>query len=639
MVKDFRGGYAGKVLRVDLSNAKVTQHKLDKALARNYIGGRGLNSRVLYDEVGPTVDPLGPENLLIFGVGPLNGTASPASGRWTVTAKSPLTGILGDANAGGGFGAELKYAGFDQVIISGKARDPVYLWIDDGRVEIKSAGHLWSKTTWETEDIVKRDLGDMEIKVASVGPAGEKLVRFACIITDLARAAGRTGMGTVMASKNLKAVAIRGSKDVEIAVVEKFEKAVQESCEKIMSDPVYEELSVYGTSRLLSILNNLGQLMTRNAQTQFFEAANDIDMHAFLKYAVKSKSCFGCVIHCAHWIEVRDGPYNGTRGEALEYMSLEKLGASCGNSDLPSIIKAHILCNQLGLDVGTTAAVIAFAMECYEKGILQMAETDGLDLSWGNHRAMIDLIERIACRKGLGNLLAEGVKKASENIGKGSAEFALQIKGLECLSFEKMGYALGYATSTRGADHLRSLYNIFPGQHENVAIDIWGTTDYLRGKGTEGQAMLVKWHQDLLAAVDSLETCKFNCVMCYGMGPRELATLYSSATGWPMSGEELLKTGERIYNVERMFNVREGMSRKDDTLPKRIYDVVPSGPTKGTCFLTQEDLNKILDEYYVLRGWDKNGIPTEEKIEELKLQEREHIHVHLQNTLQHPQKL
>jgi aldehyde:ferredoxin oxidoreductase len=249
-----------------------------------------------------------------------------------------------------------------------------------------------------------------------------------------------------------------------------------------------------------------------------------------------------------------------------------------------------------------------------------MEETDGLDLSWGNYSAMIDLIERIAYRKGFGNLLAEGVKRASEIIGKGSAEFALQIKGLECLSFEKKGFALGYATSTRGADHLRALYNIFPGQHENVAIEIWGTTEFLRKNGTEGQATLVKWHQDLLAVVDSLETCKFNCIMCYGMGPRELAALYSAATGWSMSGKELLKTGERIYNVERMFNVREGTSRKDDIMPERIYEIVPSGPTKGTCLLTREELNQMLDEYYELRGWDKNGIPTEEKKKELKLQ-------------------
>lgn len=615
---DFIGGYVGRVLRVDLSKLSVTQHKLDESLARRYIGGRGLNSKVLYDEVGAGVDPLGPENVLIFGVGPLNGTTAPGSGRWTVTAKSPLTGILGDSNAGGRFGAELKYAGFDQVIVKGRAEHPVYLWIDDENVQIKDAAHLWGKTTWECEDTIKQDLGDREVKIASIGPAGERLVRYACIITDKGRAAGRTGMGTVMGSKRIKAVAIRGDKDVEIARPKEFEEAVLTTCEKIRADPVYEKFSKYGTTFLVRLLNDLGQLMTRNSQTQFFEKANEIDGDAYLKYAVKSKGCFGCIINCGHYIAVRDGPYKGTQGEGGEYMSLGHFGANCGNSNLPSILKAHILCNQLGLDVATSSNVVGFAMECYEKAIVGKKETDGLDLSWGNHEAIIDLIERIAQRKGFGDLLADGVKIASERIGKKSTDFALHVKGLESSSFEKKAYAFGYATSTRGSDHLRGLYNIHPFMHEEKAIEIFGTKAVLDGT-TQGKPMLVKWHQELLAVADSLETCKFNCAMCYGMGPEEFASLYSSVTGWPTSKMELLKIGERIYNIERMFNVRQGISRKDDTLPKRVYDIIPSGPNKGTRIMTRENMKVMLDEYYELRGWDKNGIPTKQKTEELEL--------------------
>jgi len=618
MVSGFKGGYKGKILRIDLSKVVVREEALSRSLAKNYIGGRGLNSMILYDEVEPGTDAFDPDNPLIFGVGPLNGTMSPSSSRWTVTAKSPLTGILGDSNAGSRFGPEMKYAGFDQIIIKGKAKKPVYIWVDDDGVEIKDAGHLWSKTTDMTTDVIRKELGDREVQIACIGPAGENLVKFACIMSD-SRAAGRTGMGAVMGSKNLKAVAIRGSGDVEVADPTAFEEAVLGAYEKIRVDPIYPRLSTYGTPMLVGILNELGELSTKNAQTQFFEKANEISAETFLeKYAVKSIGCLGCVIHCSHYFAVNQGPFAGTHGEGVEYTTLFAFGSNCGNSNLPSILKAHVLSNQLGLDIQSTGDVIGFTMDCYDKEILTREEVDGLDLSWGNHQAVIELIERIAYRKSFGNTLAEGVKRAAEKIGKGSNELANHSKGLGYVGFEtKKGYALGYATSTRGFDHLRGFHNIY--LNESKALEIFGTSSVMDGRIIEGKPRLVKWHQELLAVVDSLETCKFNCVICYALGPEDLAKLFSAATGWPMNGKGLLRIGERIYNLERMFNVREGISRKDDALPHKMFKPVPSGPTKGVCPVTPDELNKMLDEYYELRGWNRNGIPTRAKITELNL--------------------
>ena len=606
----------GQVLRLDLSRNKATVHELSKVLARNFIGGRGLNSKVLYDEVGPDVDPLGPDNLLIFGVGPLNGTISPSSSKWTVTAKSPLTGITGDGCSGSGFGAEMKYAGFDQVIIKGKAKHPVYLWIEEGNVEIRDASHIWGKDTLKTEEAIKRDLGDQKIQVACIGPAGENLVRIACVMSNFYRTAARTGMGAVMGSKSLKAIAIRGGKDVKVADPEAFEEAVLDAKSKIRADWMYDIYATRGTPALVDWLNAQGGLSTKNYEFGTFDEASEINAETFLKkHEHTTIACFGCPIHCTHYFMEEYG-----QGK-LEFAHLFALGALCLNGNLSSILENISLASDLGLDIISLGSTIAFAMECYEKELITKKDLDGIALKWGNHDAMKEIIKLIASRKGFGDVLAEGVRKASQRISKGAEKFAQHTKGLEscCQNLPKKGWLLAYATATRGSDHLRGMENIegIEGRKDK-AIAIFGTPSVLDLLSIEGKPMLIKWHQDFLAVIDSLETCKFNCDVLYALGPEELANLYSTATGWKIDGKELLKIGERIYNVERMFNVREGISRKDDVPPSRMFNPLTSGRYKGTQ-ATPEELQKMLDEYYELRGWNKNGIPTKQKLKELNI--------------------
>lgn len=612
----YKGGYMGQVLRLDLSGNKATVHELSKVLARNFIGGRGLNSKVLYDEVGPDVDPLGPGNLLIFGVGPLNGTISPSSSKWTVTAKSPLTGITGDGCSGSGFGAEMKYAGFDQVIIKGKAKHPVYLWIEEGNVEIRDASHIWGKDTLETEEAIKRDLGDQKIQVACIGPAGENLVRIACIMSNFYRTAARTGMGAVMGSKSLKAIATRGGKDVKVADPQAFEEAVLDAKSKIRADWMYDIYATRGTPALIDWLNAQGGLSTKNYEFGTFDKASEINADTFLKnHEHTTIACFGCPIHCTHYFMEDYG-----QGK-LEFAHLFALGALCLDGNLSSILENISLASDLGLDIISLGSTIAFAMECYEKELITKRDLDGIELTWGNHDAIKEIITLIASRKGFGDVLAEGVRKASQRIGKGAEKFAQHTKGLEscCQNLPKKGWLLAYATATRGSDHLRGMENIegIEGR-KGKAIEIFGTPSVLDLLSIEGKPMLIKWHQDFLAVIDSLETCKFNCDVLYALGPEELANLYSTATGWKIDGKELLKIGERIYNVERMFNVREGISRKDDVPPSRMFNPLTSGRYKGTQ-ATPEELQKMLDEYYELRGWNKNGIPTKQKLKELNI--------------------
>jgi aldehyde:ferredoxin oxidoreductase len=604
----------GKVLRVDLSKKKTAIHELSNALARDFIGGRGLNSKVLYDEVGPDVDPLGPRNLLIFGVGPLNGTLSPSSGKWTITTKSPLTGIIGDGCAGSHLGAEMKYAGFDQIIVNGRAKHPVYLWIDDGNVEIRDARHIWGETTIETEKAITQELGDREVQVACIGPAGEHLVKIACVMANLYRVAARTGIGAVMGSKNLKAVAIRGGKDVEVANPQAFEEAVLDATKKIRADPLYEGYATIGTPILIDWLNAQGGLSTKYHQFGSFDKAGNINAETFLK---KHKNihiaCFGCPIHCTHYFMEDYG-----KGK-LEFAHIFALGSLCLDGNLPSILENVSLSDELGLDIISLGNIIAFAMECYEKGLITKKDLDGIELTWGNHDAMNELIKLIAYRKGFGDVLADGVRKASEKIGEDAEKFAQHTKGLEscCQNLPKKGWALAYATATRGCDHLRGMENIEGIElRKEKAVEIFGTPAVVDLLSTEGKAMLIKWHQDLLAVVDSLETCKFNCDSLYALGPDELANLFSKATGWKIDGKELLTIGERIYNVERMFNVKAGISRKDDVPPSRMFNLLSSGRYKGAK-LTHEEFNRMLDEYYGLRGWDKNGIPTKQKLKDL----------------------
>ncbi|MEM3755241.1 MAG: aldehyde ferredoxin oxidoreductase N-terminal domain-containing protein, partial [Candidatus Bathyarchaeia archaeon] len=407
-------GYAGRILRIDLSKQKIVKAELNKSLAKAFIGGRGINSKILFDEVNPGIDAFSPENLLIFGTGPATGTIGLGTGRYTVSSKSPLTGILGDANSGGFWAPELKYAGYDHIIIKGISSDPVYLWIDDDHVELRDAKHLWGLDTWQTDKAIKQEIGDEDIQIACIGQAGENLVRYACIINNLARAAGRTGMGAVMGSKRLKAIAVRGSKDVKIAKQKEYIEYVNELCKRIYESPLYKEVSTIGTPILVEKCRARNLFPVNNFQyTQWseekIEAISGKTFHE--KFSIRSKACFGCPIHCSHFYSIKEGPYAGTVGEGIEYEVIGPFGIQTGTPDIMMIVKAHELCSKYSIDTCSCGNVIATAMEWYQKGIITKEDTGGIELKWGDVEAIMDLVKKICFKEGFGRILAEGVKR------------------------------------------------------------------------------------------------------------------------------------------------------------------------------------------------------------------------------------
>jgi len=603
--------------RIDLSRKKILRQSLDKALVARFVGGRGINSAILYEEVSAGIDPYSPENRIIFGTGPLTGTLSPGSGRYTVTSKSPLTGIHGDSNAGGFWGPELRFAGYDHLVIQGRAEKPVYLWINDGTIEIRDASHIWGKTTWETELMIKEELEDPDIQVASIGPAGENLVRYACIINNLWRAAGRTGMGAVMGSKNLKAIAVRGTKEVSVEKPDELMEYVRELNNLILKDPAYRLWSKYGTPGLINPANMLGILVSENDRRSTFADADKISGETFCeKYAVRSNACFNCPMHCGHFYVVDSE--NIISGGGPQFAALANLGSRCNNSDLESILRMNTMCNQQGLDVCSAGVALSFSMECFERGIITCYDTDGLELDWGNSQSMITVLEKISCREGFGDLLAEGAWRASQIIGKNSQKYAMTIKGADSPDYDPRalkGWGLAYAVSTRGGDHLRALpaLELLNAPEEYKKLELPAIGDRF---SYDKKAVMVKWHEDVRAIADSLEICKF-LTRTTLLSPEYLVNLLRLVTGITMTSDQLLRAGERTINIERMFCVREGISRQHDTLPERYKkEPLPDGPGKGETI----NIEKMLDEYYTERGWDlKTGIPTIKKLNEIGL--------------------
>lgn len=607
-------GWAGRILKVDLTKGTTEVEPLPEELVLNYLGQSGINAKLLYDNTSAETDPLSPENPLIFGVGPLTGTLAPCSSRYTVTSLSPLTGIFGESNSGGHLGPEIKYAGYDHIYITGKASEPVYLWIHDDQVKIKSAAHLWGKTTWETEEQIKMELGQESAQVASIGPGGENLVRFAAIINNFCRAAARTGMGAVMGSKYLKAIVVKGEKGVSVAKAEQFLQDVHKSEEDIKKDPLYEVASTYGTTAITGLAQALGFLPTRNFQQSTFDQAENLQGEAILqKHTTKHKGCFNCSVSCSRYYKVEEGEYAGTVGEGPEYESISALGSKCGNGNLPSVLKANTLCNQLGLDTISAGNMVAWAMECYEKGLLK-DEFGELDLSWGNHAAEIELIEKIAMRQGIGDVLAEGGVRAAERLG--GLDFLVHSKGMDYPAVDvrgTKGMALSFAVSPRGGDHLKGLplYEVAPDVYkddikEELGIEV--TEEYWREYATKPELMI--WHENWHCVVDSLGICKLEGIALKPLKPRHFRDLLAAATGWDISVEDLEKIGQRIWDLERMIGVRAGIRRKDDLPPKRLLEEpISTGLNKGER-LDIEKYNKMLDEYYKLRSWDvETGIP------------------------------
>ncbi len=618
-----RYGWNGRRLVVDLSARESRKEPIDDEWLHSFLGGRGINSRALYDEVGPSTDPLGEGNALILGVGPVNGTLIPGSGRLTFTALSPMTVVaggkkpcFGDSNVGGFLGAELKFAGYDQVVIRGRARDPVYLYIHDDRVEIREAKHLWGLDTWQTTAAIQQELGD-QVQVACIGPAGENLVRYACIIVNLARAAGKCGLGAVMGSKHLKAIAVRGTQGVKVARPREMQDLVQEAVRVLYSDPSSRTYSRQGTPSILRLRAEAGGLPTMNFQKGAFERWQEVTADALEAYWTKSKACFGCSLHCSHYYQVNAGPHAGTKGEGLEWGILGNFGPILGNADLPAILHADLQCNKLGIGATITGSTVGWAMECWQKGLLGPGDTDGLPLEWGDSRVILELVNRIAFRKGkLGDLLAEGSYRAAQVVGRGSEYFASQVKGQPPGMADARlspAWGLSYLVASRGGDHLRALVVGESFFTPEEAEKMFGSREAVQAKGVRGKGRLVKWSEDQRAAADSLEVCKFvvRTILCY---PRWITSFFNVVTGLDYSEEEVMRAGERINNVERAFNVRQGLTRADDMINERFL----REPLNGRTF----DPRPLLDEYYEARGWDlATGYPLGDTLERLGLKD------------------
>ena len=613
-------GWTRKVLRVDLSTGTCTSEPLNMALAQQYLGQRGLATKYFVDEVDPKVEPLSPANKLIMATGPLTGTSASTGGRYSVITKGALTGAIACSNSGGYFGAELKFAGWDMVIFEGRSEKPVYLSIEDDQVELRDAAHLWGKTVWQTEEIIKKSHQDPQVRVCSIGRAGENGVLYACIVNDLHRAAGRSGVGTVMGSKNLKAVAVRGTGGVAVRDGKGFMKAAA-AAKKVLADNAVtgQGLPTYGTQVLMSVINEMGALPTRNHRDVQFEGAGKIgaeamrqkrpsDGHAQL---VTNAACFGCTIACGriakidetHFSVVNKPEYWGASG-GLEYEAAWALGAANGVGDLEALQYANLICNEDGYDPISFGATVGAAMELFELGILTEAQI-GMTAPFGSAQALTKLAEMTAQGVGFGKELGLGSKRLCAKYGR--PELSMTVKGQEFPAYDArgiQGMGLTYATSNRGACHLRSY---------TVASEVLGIPIKTDPLVTEGKAELVKAFQDATSVFDSAGVCIFT-TFAWTLADLQPQLDAACEGGWSM--EKLAELGERIWNMERQFNLAAGFTAKDDDLPPRLKtEPAKTGPAKGLV----SGIDKMRPEYYQARGWDGQGVPTRETLARLGL--------------------
>ena len=610
-----QGEYTGSVLRVNLTEGTIQREPLDADLARTYIGGRGFTSRLQYDLIPARVDPLGPENVLILAPGALTGTSAPSAARVVVAARSPLTGILGDANSGGYFGAMLKRAGYSLLIITGQSPHPVYLRIDDDRVELRDARHLWGQEVHAATDAINQAEG-RGFRVAAIGPAGENLVHIACVMADKEHAAGRTGLGAVMGSKRLKAIAVRTRRDFPYRDKAAFNALADELRHIEDNDRRALDLRARGTlGTLIDHHNALGGLNTRNYQYGTFEGKDKIDHEALAdKYLVRSIGCYRCTLKCDRLSRVSDGEFAGVEVGGPEYNSAAALGSSLGVDNLAAILKSNDLANRFGLDTIDLGGVIAFSMELVQRGILSREETGGLDLEWGNYHAVLELIRRIAHREGsFADLLAHGVHVAAQEIGRGAERYAVHVKGMTPAALDARAvrvYNFRYAVSPRGGDHLRISA---PGGYllDNLPL-------------LEAAAKLAYW-QSVVTIPDLMGVCKF-AYTYYTETPEKslyrvlevVPKMYHAATGFELSGDELMLTATRVNDLERAHNNRLGLTARDDVLPPRFTeDPMPEGPSKGKVY---DILEPMKEAWYTVQGWNpKTGIPRRQRLESLGL--------------------
>jgi len=599
-----KGGFQGKILRVNLTSGKIMVEDLNEDWAKKFIGGRGYGTKIMYEEVDPKIDPLSEKNKVIIATGSLGGTLAPSSGRTMVITKGPLTGTIACSNVGGYFGPALKHAGFDMVIIEGKAKEPVYLWMYKGKAELKCAKDVWGKLADEADKIL-REKTHPKAETMEIGPAGEKQSLVANVMFNGHRAAGRTGVGAVLGSKNFKGMAVRGNLGVKVAEPEKFMEAVSKTREILNKDAFSGGgAAMLGSAMLVNIINGVGAFPTNNAQDAYFPEAEKISGETLReRNLIRNEGCAECPIACGRVTEIKEGKYKGAHGGGPEYESIWSLGAMCGISDLDAIVMANYLCDKYGMDTITAGSTVACGMELYEEGYMPK-EDSPFPLTFGSGEAMVEAIKLMGEQKGkLGKLLAQGSYRLGEHYGH--PELSMSVKKQEFPAYDPRGIkgiGLEYATSNRGACHVRG-YTIAPEV-------LTGAADRLK---YEGKAELVKTFQDLTSTLDSTGICLFTT---FGMGGEDIALLLSTATGFKVDINEFMKIGERIWNLERLFNLKAGFTRKDDTLPPRILkEPIKTGPSKGEI----EELDKMLDDYYKVRGWDKNGVPTNEKLKALGL--------------------
>jgi len=588
-------GFTGKIADVDLTNGTVEIIETPADLKKNYLGGRGFGVKIVADRVDPETDPLGPENVLVFAAGPTTGTGIPLGSRYMIAAKSPLNDTLMSANSGGTWGWKLKKAGFDAVILNGRAEKPVYIYLHDGEVEVRDASAYWGMDTWEATDALLRDVGDDRAKVACIGPAGENRSLLACVINDRDRAAGRAGGGAVMGSKNVKAVVASGDRKIEVADEEALNVAKEQARKKLEENGICDALASYGTAVLINIINESNILPTRNFQSGIFESAEKISGETLAEtYLKKNKGCYACIVQCSRVTEL-----DGEVHEGPEYEPIWAFGADIGNDDLPAIIRMNWLCNRMGLDAIGTPTAIAAAMEMREKGYIdegpRFGETDGL----------MDLIRDIAHREGFGAELADGSYRFCER--HGHPELSMSAKKQDLPAYDPrglQGHGLQYATSVRGGDHVYG-YMVSP--------EVLGAPEKLDPYTSEGKAEWTKTFQDLTAAIDSSGMCLFSS---FALGAEDYAALIAATTGMGIDAGDLLTIGERIWNLQKLFNLKVGYTKEDDTLPARLLtEPLQEGAPAGRVW----EREPLLDEYYRVRGWDSEGVPTDETLRRLGL--------------------
>ena len=623
-------GFCDRILKVDLTTGKLEVESPGEAFFRKYLGGSALAMHYILKEMPPGTDPLGPDNVLVLSVGVITGTPISGNARVMSNAKSPLTGCIGDAQAGGFWPAELKFAGFDAIVITGKSPKPVYLWLHDGKAELRDASHLWGKDTGETEDMLQEELGDKKLHILGIGPAGENLVKYACLINFKSRANGRTGMGAVMGSKNLKAVAVRGSGKVGIADRKAFQAVVKEGVEWRNQDPGTQGMEKFGTGGVLGYQQQTGGLPTRNWSSGVFEEWENLTGETMAETILKeTDTCHACIVRCKRVVEVTEGPMKvDPQFGGPEYETLATLGSYCYVGDLVAVAKANELCNRYGMDTITTGATIAFAMDCFENGLLTTEDTGGIELKFGNGEAVVKLTEMIAKREGLGDLLAEGSDAAAEKIGKGAEKYSVCCKGSPFpahMPQYKRSLGLIYAVNPYGADHQTSehdhAYADDASDEQKRRSSALGLISTRPAPALDTEKVRFALHtQYLYHTLNCAGTCQFVWGGTWQLyGPNALPRVVEAVTGWHTSLWELIKVGERSLNMMRVFNAREGVSKNRDTLPPKAFVPLKGGPTDGDA-VDKEEFEKARDQYYGMAGWDADGVPTRAKLEELDLE-------------------